>query len=253
MRRFYIEPANMSAADVEIRGDDARHIRNVLRMTAGDHVILFDGTGEEHEAKITAVSGDAVSVRVVKRFSASLESPLNLAVAQGLLKDKKMDGLIRHLTELGMTRWVPFQADRSIPIQDEKKRRAHGERWEKIAREALKQCGRSRPPQVGSVVSFADMITAAEGYSLKLFFWEQADAGLPGRPASEKAGPLSVFTVLGPEGGFNEHEAARAADAGFAIVSLGPRILRAETAALAACALVQYRYGDMADGRPKTP
>lgn len=253
MRRFYIDPAAMGAADLKIRGDDARHIRSVLRMTAGHHLILFDGSGQEHEAEITAVSGDAVSIRLVKRFSASLESPLDLAVAQGLLKDKKMDELVRHLTELGMTRWVPFQADRSIPRQDEKKRRGHGARWEKIAREALKQCGRSRAPQVGSVVSFNEMLAAAEGYSVKLFFWEKALSGLPERPPDIDSRNLSVIIVLGPEGGFNEHEAARASDAGFVICSLGPRILRAQTAALAAAVLVQYRYGDMALGRPKTP
>jgi len=253
MRRFYVDPAVLGTTDVKIRGDDARHIRNVLRMTAGHHLILFDGSGEEHEAEITAVSGDAVSVRLVKRFRASLESPLDLAVAQGLLKDKKMDELVRQLTELGMTRWVPFQADRSIPKQDEKKRLAHCERWGKIAREALKQCGRSRPPEVGSVVSFHEMLASAEGYSVKLFFWEKALSGLPERPPDIDSCNLSVFVTLGPEGGFNEHETAHAIDAGFTVCSLGPRILRAQTAALAAAALVQYRYGDMALGRPKTP
>lgn len=253
MRRFYLAPYKLDKEVVKISGEDARHIRTVLRMATGDHLIVFDGAGKAHEAEITALSADTVTVRLLKRSDVSVESPLNLAVAQGLLKEKKMDVLVRHLTELGMTRWVPFQAERSVPRQDDKKRRANGERWEKIAREALKQCGRSRLPAVGAVVRFDDMIAVADGYAVKLFFWEKAGDGLPPRPPDGAGHPASVFIVLGPEGGFSEREAACARAAGFDLVSLGPRILRAETAALVAGALAQYLYGDMAAGRPKTP
>ena len=258
MRRFFIASECLPVGrempgPVKAVGDDFHHIRNVLRMGAGDRLILFDGTGLEYEAEIIATAGDAVTLQIIRQLSASVESPLALAVAQGLLKDKKMDVLVRHLTELGMTRWVPFQAERSVPKLDDHKRRVRVERWEKIAQEALKQCGRSAKPQVDTVVSLDEVFAAAKDYTLKLFFWERAVDGLPEWPNDPPENGKSVFMVLGPEGGFSEDEAARARAAGFAIVSLGPRILRAETAAMAACAVAQYRYGDMASGRLKTP
>ncbi len=258
MRRFFMDFECLSVRGeipetVTAAGDDAHHIRAVLRMGSGDRLILFDGSGVEYEAVIAAIAGDAVTLQIIRQLDISVESPLALAVAQGLLKDKKMDVLVRHLTELGMTRWVPFQAERSIPRLDDHKRRVRAERWKKIAREALKQCGRSLAPQVGEVIGFDQLFAAAEGYALKLFFWERAVDALPEWPDDAATRDKSVFMVLGPEGGFSEDEAACARAAGFALVSLGPRILRAETAALAACTVVQYRYGDMASGRLKTP
>ena len=258
MRRFFVSPDNFQSDDggmveIQIRGEDAHHIRNVLRMTVGDHLVLFDGSGVEYESVITALSGDAVRLRRVREFPASNESPLHLAVAQGLLKDKKMDVLVRHLTELGMTRWVPFLADRSIPKPTGAKRRTRAERWEKIANESLKQCGRSRVPLIEPLIAFDDMLAAAGGFTLKLLFWERAVDGLPAWTGVDAGSNASVFIVMGPEGGLSENEVARAREAGFAIVSLGPRILRAETAAISACALVQYRYGDMAARPVKTP
>jgi len=120
MRHFFIKLLAPDALMAVITGSDARHIKTVLRLKPGDNVSLFDGSGIEYEAKITALTTDRIEVAVIRRFPSMVESPIQIIIAQGLLKDRKMDGLVRHLTELGITKWIPFLAHRSIPKPDKK-------------------------------------------------------------------------------------------------------------------------------------
>ncbi len=246
MRRFYLPDGAAPGRTARIRGDEAAHIRKVLRMTPGDPVQLIDGDGGIYDGRIEAVSADGVTVAVLDRTNAATESPLAVTVAQSYLKDKKMDGLIRPLTELGITRWLPFISDRSVPAPDGKRLAGRIARWEKIAREAVKQCGRSRVPEIGEVTDLDGVLDAAEAAPLKLVFWEKVREPLDLLALREGlTGISSAVVLIGPEGGFTDAEADRAAAAGFRPASLGPRILRSETAAAAATALVQFLFGDM--------
>jgi 16S rRNA (uracil1498-N3)-methyltransferase len=245
MRRFFIDSNDLSAPVPAIRGADARHIKNVLRLRPGDRILLIDGTGFEHEARIERFEAGVVMVSIHRRVPAAAESPLQITLAQALIKDKKMDRLVRQLTELGISRWVPFSAERSVPRPDEKRISARIIRWEKIAREAVKQCRRGRTPEIGPLLSFDETLDLARGYDRKIAFWE-AEARGPDRTGINPApGISSLFVLIGPEGGFSTREMAAARSCGFLTLSLGPRILRAETATVAAVALVQYLFGDM--------
>jgi 16S rRNA (uracil1498-N3)-methyltransferase len=244
MRRFFIEPSAMAGHTAILSGPDARHITTVLRLKPGERIVLFDGTGRECHARILASAQDRVSVSILDSRFNQAEPPIRITIAQGLLKDKKMDALVRPLTELGMCRWVPFFAARSVPRASADRMSTRIERWRKITLEALKQCGRGVAPEVLPPVSFEEVLSLGTPSDVKIAFWEKAVDPLPVRDV-EQGGGQSIFVLLGPEGGFTDKEMAKARTAGFSVATLGPRILRAETAALAACSLVQYLFGDL--------
>lgn len=251
MRRFFVNPAAMEGATAILSGSDARHIHTVLRLKPGERIVLFDGTGKEWHALIRTSDPDSVSVLILETRFSETESPVRITIAQGLLKDKKMDGLVRQLTELGIHRWVPFFGARSVPRATSDRLRARTERWRKIAQESLKQCRRGVVPDIRSAVSFEAALSLGAPSDMKIAFWEKAVDPLPlCCPGAEGQGVHSVFVLLGPEGGFTDQEMAAARAAGFIQTTLGPRILRAETAAVAACSLVQYLFGDMG-GSPR--
>jgi 16S rRNA (uracil1498-N3)-methyltransferase len=245
MRYFFIEKSEREDSILNITGPDARHIKTVLRMKPGDKIGLFDGKGFEYEAKIVDLSPGSVQVSLIRRFPSTAESPLQIIVAQAFLKEKKMDGLVRQLSELGIIKWIPFIAERSIPRPDKKQLLTRTKRWEKIAKEALKQCRRGCMMKIGETVSFEEMLNLGQVCDLKVAFWEDelqpAHANLLGSGDQID----TVFALIGPEGGFTQKEIEKAKDRGFTTVGLGPRILRAETATVAACVLLQYLFGDM--------
>ena len=127
-----------------LKGDEARHALNVLRLDTGDSVVVFDGRGKEYKARITGLDNRRVTLDIIEVLPGCPESPLQLTLAQGYLKDKKMDRLVPQLTELGVHRWIPFLARRSVAQPDARRQSQRRQRWEKLSLEALKQCGRSR-------------------------------------------------------------------------------------------------------------
>jgi 16S rRNA (uracil1498-N3)-methyltransferase len=245
MRYFFIEPDKSTGSNFVITGSDARHIKTVLRLKSGDKIGLFDGKGFEYEAKIVDLSTGRVTVSVIRRFPSTAESSVQITVAQGFLKEKKMDGLVRQLSELGIIKWIPFIAERSIPRPDKKQLSARTKRWEKISREAIKQCKRGCIMKIGDTVSFEEILNLSQTADLKIAFWEDdlqpLNAKLPGPDGKIN----KIYALLGPEGGFTKQEIESARARGFVTASLGPRILRAETATVAACVLLQHLFGDM--------
>lgn len=249
VRRFFIAPNKVDSSGAfgpVLTGPDANHIKNVLRLQAGEMLVLFDGAGREYDARIATIDSAGVRVEILGERHSETESPVAITIAQGFLKDKKMDDLVRALTELGMTRFIPFLAERSVARPDPKRLNARAERWKKIALESLKQCRRSRVPEIGATVSFSEMVALGRRADLKVIFWEEK-AGESQSPLAELGGDRcdTLFAVLGPEGGFTKQETDLARNAGFIVAPLGPRILRAETAALAACTLLQHLFGDL--------
>jgi 16S rRNA (uracil1498-N3)-methyltransferase len=245
MRRFFITPDQAASPSPILAGQDARHIRTVLRLKPGEPIELVDGTGAIYAAEIVAIAPDGVKVRIKHRQRQQAESSADIIVAQAMLKDKKMDVLVRQLTELGVTRWVPFFSARSIPRPDAGRLEHRAARWVKISREAVKQCRRDKAPAIHSPLTFDATLALAADCQLKLLFWEGAPTPLKDCFRTDPSNSKRIMIVLGPEGGFAASEVNQARSAGFAVASLGPRILRAETAALAACTLMQFVFGDL--------
>lgn len=244
LRRFYLSPAMVRHPRPEITGSDAGHICRVLRLGADDFVELFDGTGSTYLARIISASPGQVQLTITESFDPPPDSGVRITLAQGILKERKMDDLVRQLTELGIHRWMPFFAARSVPVPNSKGLGKRMDRWQKIVLEAAKQCRRGKIPQIEPAARFEDVIDASAESDLKIIFWEGTlqSFDIPGASAPQ---PREIMVMVGPEGGFDPAEVRCARECGFITAGLGPRILRAETAALAACTLVQYQFGDM--------
>lgn len=245
MRYFFIDPSLVTGPEVSITGSEAHHIKNVLRLKPGDGLKLFDGTGFEYEAAIVRVSATKVTVEIHGKAKATVPSGVQIMVAQAFLKEKKMDDLVRKLCELGMAQWVPFFSSRSIARPDAKRLAGRVQRWQRIATEAVKQCRRIDTPEIANAVSFEEMLAFGNNCNLKIVFYENESDPLTRDFAPTDRPPGKILLMLGPEGGFTEKEIHQLRENGFITAGLGPRILRAETAAIAAVTLVQYLFGDM--------
>ena len=147
------------------------------------------------------------------------------------------------MTQLGIRKWIPFFSERSIPTPDAKRIGKRVERWESIARESLKQCRRSRVPEICTPMDFETVLSLPESSDVKLAFWEKASIKLDSLLGKEV--DSRIFILIGPEGGLSENEMDQAKQKGFISCSLGPRILRAETASIASCTLIQHIFGDI--------
>ena len=246
MRHFFIDPSAATSSLVTIQQSEAHHIKNVLRLRPGDRIKLFDGTGFEYEAVIRKMSAEKVDVEILGRIRATLQSGVKIMVAQAFLKEKKMDDLVRKLCELGVAKWAPFFSQRSIARPDASRLAGRTRRWHRIATEALKQCRRIDLPDIAGPLSFKEVLDLSKTCDLNIVFWENESTPLDSGIESSRKHPIrKILLMLGPEGGFTQQEIEMAEHSGFVVAGLGPRILRAETATLAAVTLVQYLFGDM--------
>ena len=253
MRHFFTDPSLTLNSLVTIRKSDAHHIKNVLRLKPGDRIKLLDGAGFEYEAVIRIMSAAKVDVEILSRDRAALQSGAQIIVAQAFLKEKKMDDLVRKLCELGVAKWIPFFSQRSIPRPDASRLAGRRRRWHRIAAEALKQCRRVDLPEIAAALSFDEVLDYSKTCDLKIVFWENEPTPLPRSiELNEKNSFKKILLMLGPEGGFTRAEIELAQRSGFVVAGLGPRILRAETATLAAVTLAQYIFGDMGTRIQKT-
>jgi 16S rRNA (uracil1498-N3)-methyltransferase len=244
MKRFFIPAEQIGTHQTVLKGPEAHHARTVLRLRSGDEVVVFDGQGHEYQARICEMDNREVTLDILKPLEAKIESGLRLTLAQGYLKDQKMDRLVRQLTELGVARWVPFFAHRSVAVPDSQRLARRYQRWHKISMEAMKQCRRSHVMTIDPVLPFDQVMTMCPDYSLKWVFYENASTPANWDQVKGRS-PSKMLIMIGPEGGFTEKEIALALEHGFSSIGLGPRILRAETAAVAACAIAQAVIGDM--------
>ncbi|MFP4476950.1 MAG: 16S rRNA (uracil(1498)-N(3))-methyltransferase [Desulfatibacillaceae bacterium] len=249
MRRFFVEPGNVDNHTAVIFGPEARHVKDVLRLRPGAKVVVFDGTGREYAAVIESCGRGEIRMSLLEERSGIPESRIRITLAVALVKGAKMDLVVRAGTELGVAAFQPVPASRSVPGKDRDKLAPRIERWERIAIEAAKQCGRSAIPEVLPLAALESLPGAAEGFDVRILFHEKNRG--PGVILPRTEAPSSVYAVVGPEGGFAPDEASWLLDNGFAAAGMGPRILRAETAAIAACVLLQTAYGDM--GAPDGP
>ncbi len=243
MHRVRVAKEQLRSGAVRLRGAELRHLRDVLRMRRGARIEVFDGEGGSFVAEVAAIGASAADLTVLDAVDRRTESPLALTLAVAIAKGAKLDWVVEKATELGVSRIVPFTCERTIPERAEFASR--GRRWRRIAAVAAAQSGRTVSPQLDEVVNFPDIVQRARRHDRSLLFWER---GVDALGARQQAGVRDVLVATGPEGGFTEAEAADAQAGGFTICTLGPRILRAETAALAAVALAQHRWGDLGGG-----
>jgi 16S rRNA (uracil1498-N3)-methyltransferase len=229
---------------LKIEGDEVKHIRKVLRLKAGDEIIVFDGLGKEFEGAIVEEGLSSVVIKIQNIFSSKRDSSLEVTLAQSLLKGEKMDYLIQKATELGVKEIIPFFSSRSVPLLEKSKKLKRHHRWEKIAIEASKQCGRGVVPKIESLQDYSDMLQTASPDTLRLILWEKE--GIKLKEILERLKEKKkIFFIIGPEGGFSQLEVDEAKKTGFIPVTLGRRILRAETASLCFLSILQYEKGDI--------
>jgi 16S rRNA (uracil1498-N3)-methyltransferase len=243
MQKFLISPDQIQKNRVVIDGQDARHISRVLRLTRGDILFLTDGMGMDLTGCITESSPGKVVMDIIDVCPSQTESPLPLTICTGMLKHQKMDEVIKGLAQIGVTRWIPFYCERSVPFPDSKSLSRRMARWQTITKETVKQCRRSRLVEISSPKTYDEILDLAVNFDHCIAFWEQGGRSLSHLARLDDANRTIV--LIGPEGGFSESEINRASAKGFIPYSLGPRILRAETAALCGAALVQHRLGDI--------
>jgi 16S rRNA (uracil1498-N3)-methyltransferase len=245
MPRFFIESDKIKNNIAVIDGEDVKHIRRVLRLGVGDHLILFDNTGLEYHAVIIDVSPKELKVNILKTFLPKREPTIEVVLGQGLPRLPKMDIIVQKGTELGVSRILPFNSQRSIPRLTKEKTFKKVKRWQKIALEAAKQCGRNSTPYIALPVNFSEILTENFEDGLKLILWEE-EKTLGLRHVLNNNSNLKRFIVLvGPEGGFVETEIEDAQKKGFHVVSMGARILRTETASISILTIIQHRFGDL--------
>jgi 16S rRNA (uracil1498-N3)-methyltransferase len=245
-RRFHAPPGafNLEEQTVTLAADEARHLRDVLRLKAGDEVYVFDGAGREFRCAVVNTTRDSAELRIVSEAEpAKPESHLQLNLCIALLKGEKFDLVVQKATELGVTGIVPLitrYAD--IHLRDEKDADKRVARWQRIALEAAKQSGRAFVPEVSKPVSFEAVVVGTKDADLRLMFSERG-----GGTISEIAGRAvkAITALVGSEGGWSDEEIERARAHDFHVVTLGGRILRAETAAIAVTALLQHLLGDL--------
>ena len=232
-----------------IEGVDARHISKVLRMQPGDKLQIVSDDGVSAVAEITAIASERVSVRCLEKLAESHEPRVRLVLAQGLAKGEKMDFIIQKAVEMGAYSVIPVAMEHSVVRLDGAKAAKKVERWQKIAESAAKQSKRDIIPQVQPVQSMAEMLASGD-CETKIIAYECEDrlslkAALK---AAEAAGGIKeLLLIIGPEGGISEGELELARQAGAVPVSLGRRILRAETAGLVAISAIFFFTGDLGD------
>lgn len=243
LNRVYVGAPLVSGAPAVLTGDAANHIGRVLRLRPGDPLTLFDGHGGEYAAKVTEFQGAKVIVQVGDHRDVERESKLHITLLQGIARGDRMDTIVQKATELGVARLVPVMTERSVvKLSSHNAHRKHAH-WLAIAIAACEQCGRNRLVELAQPQTVADAISRECSPDSRCLMLEP-DAGPTLFTAAGAA--ESITLLVGPEGGLSSLEADIAARSGFTPCRLGPRILRTETASLAAIAALQAIAGDFA-------
>ena len=242
LTRLYINDRLGAGASLHLDGDQARYIGRVLRLRPGDRVRVFNGDDGEFEAEIRKVTKSSAELLVETPVDSATESALKLHLVQGISRGERMDFVVQKATELGVKRITPVFTEYGVVKLDEKRAARRRDHWQGVAQSACEQSGRIRPPLIDAPV----LLNTWFGMGAK-----ETDTDLILRPgavtslASIAAPVTKICLLIGPEGGFSDQEYADAELAGFTAVSLGPRVLRTETAALAAVAVAQALWGDI--------
>lgn len=246
MNKFFVPQKNIQGNNAVIKGEDVKHIYKILRMQKGDNIYINDCCGNEYLGQIESITKDSVNVLLINKLDINNESNLKIYLYQGIPKASKMDFIIQKCVEAGVTEIIPAITERVIG-KSEAEKPAKIERWNKIALEACKQCKRSIIPAIKSPVCFSSLLKQLHDMDLIVVPYENENKfGIKKMMKSlDKKSIHKAAIVIGPEGGFEENEIELLKKAGAYIVTLGPRILRTETAGLVTSCILMYELGDM--------
>jgi len=238
--RIYTAQGLGSGITLLLEPEPSRHIARVLRMVEGDALVLFDGSGGEYPAQITSVDNKRVEVTTGAHRARECESPLRIHLGIAISRGERMDWIVQKATELGVDAITPLFTERTEVKLNAERAAKKVQHWRQVAISACEQCGRNRVPAIGRLQPVHDWLAATHAEA-KFVLHHRADANA-GPPLDTAA---SAALLVGPEGGLSEDEIAAAERAGFSSLRLGPRVLRTETAPLAAITLLQGYWGDM--------
>ena len=237
--RIYTDTPLQAGAEAQLDDKAAQHVGRVLRMQPGQALSLFNGDGQDYPALIASASKKNVTVQVEQSTANNSESALEIVLGQTLSKGDRMDYAVQKATEMGVTQIVPLSTERCdvrLKGDREDKRLSH---WQSVAISAAEQCGRARVPDILPVMNISEWLEYSQRCDLRLVLHHRTEQSL-----DSLAKPSSVALMIGPEGGLSADEIAQAETSGFLPVALGPRVLRTETAPVAAMALCQWLWGD---------
>jgi 16S rRNA (uracil1498-N3)-methyltransferase len=225
---------------VELTPVAANHVAKVLRARVGEIINVFDGAGHEFRASIQTIKGKSVVVVLGTAVTGTSESPLNIVLTQGISRGERMDWVVQKATELGVAAIVPVITARSVVKLDKQQAAKKYEHWRNIVIGACEQCGRNLLPQLAQPLSLPQHLSSRSDSTLRLVLDPTAPQSL-----SHLQPVRTIELLIGPEGGLDDDELAGAKHAGFIAVKLGPRVLRTETAAIVALAVLQEKWGDL--------
>lgn len=245
MHRFFVDRENIDDGKIQIDRADVKHIKNALRLEVGGEIEVCDKMGTDYRCKISEIEKDEVFCEILETYKSKGESEIGITLFQGLPKSTKMELIVQKSTELGVKRIVPVEMERCVAkITDKKKEAKKIERWSKIAEEAAKQSKRGIIPEISEAMSFKELIDHLQDEEMVIVPYEsEDDLGL--KIVLKDSTSKKINIVIGPEGGFDESEIVALKEINSHIVTLGPRILRTETAGFTTSALILYELGDL--------
>lgn len=247
MHRFRVSPEAVHNGIILITGEDHKHLSQVLRLEPGDRIGVFDGSGMEYEASLLSVEKLEARAEILSREASLTEPETKVTLFQGLLKGEKMDFVIQKAVELGIHQIVPVITQRTVVRLDDKERDKKAQRWNKIASEASKQCGRATVPTVLAPMDWKIALDKMQSFTAKVLLYENEQKKCLKEILKcyniNKIRDIALF--IGPEGGFSQEEADGCLKAGIDTAGLGKRILRAETAAISVLSITMYEMGEL--------
>ncbi|MGA8943123.1 MAG: 16S rRNA (uracil(1498)-N(3))-methyltransferase [Thermoactinomyces sp.] len=243
MQRYFISADAITDTHVCLTGDEVHHIKNVMRNRPNDRLLVCCGDGYDYVCVIEKINSRQIDCRVVDKFPSQGEPQTRITIAQSLVKGDKFEWIVQKGTEIGASSFQPFQSARSIVKINAQKEKKKRDRWQRIAKEAAEQSHRGKVPAVMPVLSWSALLDEMEKYPLALIAYEKG--GAPLNQVVSEFREEAILLVVGPEGGFTEEEIHEARARGAVPVTLGPRILRAETAPLVALSCLLFARNEM--------
>ncbi len=245
MHRFFVDNCSGSSENIIITGNDVNHIKNVLRIKVGEHILVSDGQGMDYECSISELADDMVTAKIEDVFKNSAELPVKITLFQGIPKSDKLELIIQKAVELGVHEIVPVITKRTVVKIEEKKASKKLERYNGIAQSAGKQSGRGIIPEVKNFVSFKEALNMAKNLDMNIIPYEEARGMEYSRQViADIKGKKSLGIFIGPEGGFAKEEVDMAVEMGAKCITLGNRILRTETAGLATLSIIMFEIDE---------
>ena len=244
MPNFFVNKAQIKDSEIHIFGDDAHHIARSLRMAEGDTVTVCDGEGAQYQAKLVKIRDEECVGIIESSRDCFGESPVSITLFMGYPKSDKLEIVVQKATELGASRVIPFESSRCIKRPNAERAKKITERLSKIAKEAAKQCSRSKIPEISEPIDFCELVRLVPNYGVTLFCYEGAsvESSIKNVLSEIPKNVETVAVIVGSEGGFSEEEATELTSAGAVAVSLGERILRCETAPDFILSLLSYKF-----------